>query len=121
MRDTRNLLLIAGGQRHLHRFTTDVGYLTRNGVSSLRAVFGPKFYPKRGLVRRIETSLNTEQTRDAYSGIWESYSEASAFLRFRGAYSWRFGYHVSERGVRGRGVPDVRVFDDGVGAGDRSS
>ena len=74
-------------------------------MSSLRAVFGPKFYPKRGLVRRIETSLNTEQTRDAYSGIWESYSEASAFLRFRGAYSWRFGYHVSSEVFEGEKFP----------------
>jgi hypothetical protein len=94
-RDTRNLLLLAGGNDISTGFATQVGYLTRAGVSSIRAVFGPKFYPKRGLVRRIETSLNTEQTRDAYSGLWESYSEASAILRFRGAYSWRFGYHLS--------------------------
>jgi hypothetical protein len=104
-RDTRNLLLLAGGNDISTGFATQVGYLTRNGVSSVRAVFGPKFYPKRGLVRRIETSLNTERTRDAYSGIWESYSEASAILRFRGAYSWRFGYHVSSEVFEGEEFP----------------
>jgi hypothetical protein len=104
-RDTRNLLLVAGGNDISTGFATEVGYLTRNGVSSLRAVFGPKFYPKRGPVRRIETSLNTEQTRDAYSGIWESYSEASALLRFSGAYSWRFGYHVSSEVYEGEKFP----------------
>jgi hypothetical protein len=104
-RDTRNLSLMFGGNDISQSFATEVGYLTRNGVRSARAVFGPKFYPKRGLIRRIETSLGTEQTRDASSGIWESYSNASATLRFRGAYAWQLGYHVSSEVFEGVKFP----------------
>jgi hypothetical protein len=104
-RDTRDLLLIAGANDISTGFTTDVGYLARNGVSSLRAVFGPKFYTKRGVVRRVETSLKTEQSRDGFSGVWESYNEASAVVRFRGAYSWRLGYHYSSEVFEGERFP----------------
>ncbi len=105
VRDTRNLQLLFGGNDISQTFTTDVGYLTRNGVSSIRGQFGPRFYPKRGLVRRIDTALFTEQTHDSYSGIWENSTSATASLRFRGATTWKFGYHLSSEVFAGEKFP----------------
>jgi hypothetical protein len=104
-RDTRNFYVMAGGNDISRDFATDVGYLTRAGVTSARAAFGPKFYPKSGLLRRIDTMLTTEQTRDAFSGVWESYTEGDVTLRFRGAYTWKTGYHVSSEVFEGEKFP----------------
>ncbi|HEY3380564.1 MAG TPA: DUF5916 domain-containing protein [Vicinamibacterales bacterium] len=101
-RDTRNLALTFGGNDISREFATETGYLTRNGVTSVRAIVGPKFYPSRGIVRRIETSLTTEQTRDAFSGIWETFNQASATVRFRGAISWQSAYHLSSEVFSGK-------------------
>jgi hypothetical protein len=94
-RDTRELSIIAGGNDISRDFSTELGYLTRGGVTAARAIVTPKFYPKRGLVNRVETRLMTEQTRDAFSGMWETFNQASALVRFRGATSVRVGYHYS--------------------------
>ena len=104
-RDTRNLGLLVGGNDISRGFATDVGYLTRNGVTSARAMVTPKFYPKHSIVTRVETSFYTEQTRDAFSGIWETWNEGVALLRFRGAYSLKSGYHVSSEVFEGKKFP----------------
>jgi hypothetical protein len=94
-RDTRSLALILGGNDISRGFSTETGYLTRSGVTSVRAIVGPRFYPKRGVARRIDTAFTAEQTRDAFSGTWETNNQASATLRFRGTTAWTAAYHVS--------------------------
>jgi hypothetical protein len=58
-------------------FRTEAGYITRVGVTTLRGWASPKFYPEDSLVLRIDPEFVTEQTRDKFSGIWESYNRAT--------------------------------------------
>ena len=75
--DTRNLTLNAAGVDISTDFKTETGYLTRTGISTIRGYFGPKFYPKSHVIRRITPSLRTEQSRDRSSGVWETLNAAS--------------------------------------------
>jgi hypothetical protein len=104
-RDTREVAIQVGANDISREFETDSGYLTRNGVTSVRASVVPRFYPKRSVVTRIDTSLSTEQTRDAFSGIWETSNTASAVVRLRGATSVRGSYRYSSEVFDGRKFP----------------
>lgn len=101
-RDTRGLLLSVGGYDISRAFATDVGYLTRTGVASVYATVGPRFYPKNRLLRRVDTVFTTQQTRDAFSGIWETYNEAVASLRIGGATTWQAVGRSSSEVYEGR-------------------
>jgi hypothetical protein len=94
-RNTRDLSIVAGGNDISRGFNAGLGYLTRTGVTAARAIVTPKFYPTGGLVNRVDTQLMTEQTRDTFSGTWETFNQAAALVRFRGATSVNVGYHYS--------------------------
>jgi hypothetical protein len=66
-------------------FVTETGYLTRNGVGSVGAWFQPMFYPTRGVVQRVKVIAFSMQTRDAFSGLWESYNPLGVHLTLAGA------------------------------------
>jgi hypothetical protein len=73
VRDTRRVALDLAALDISTDFRTDTGYLTRAGVTTLRAGVTPRFYPRRGaLVQRVDVPVVSEQTRDHFSGIWES-------------------------------------------------
>jgi len=61
-------------------FRTETGYVDRVGVSTFRAYAAPKFYPSESVILRIDPEFVSEQTRDKFSGIWETYNRAT--LRF---------------------------------------
>ncbi len=61
-------------------FRTETGYVNRVGVSTFRAYAAPKFYPSESVILRIDPEFVSEQTRDKFSGIWETYNRAT--LRF---------------------------------------
>jgi hypothetical protein len=94
-RSTRELDLSFGASDISRDFVTETGYLTRSGVATVRAFVGPKFYPKRGRLQRVEVSGASEQTRDAFSGIWETYNEGAVTLRLFGATVAKLAYHPS--------------------------
>jgi hypothetical protein len=66
-------------------FATDAGYLTRNGVGSLLGHGAIHFYPASRRLRRVDVAATTQQTRDAFSGIWETFNETQASLTFAGS------------------------------------
>jgi hypothetical protein len=94
-RDTRRLALSLVGLDISTGFATQTGYLTRSGVTTLGATVGPRFYPKRGIVQRLQVSATSQQTRDAFSGTWETWNEASVSLMLQRAASVGVGYHRS--------------------------
>lgn len=61
-------------------FDTRIGYITRNGLSRVRADVIPKFYPKKSFIRRIDLGLSAAQIKDKPSAQYETYNGAS--LRF---------------------------------------
>jgi hypothetical protein len=71
-RDTRNFnghisyLDIAEG------FRSDVGFVTRTGISRFTASASPKLYPKKGLIKRIDPLVYLSATKDKPSGLNES-------------------------------------------------
>jgi hypothetical protein len=69
---TRNWNIAAGFQDLSKDFRTETGYLTRNGLTRFRLAVVPLFYPKSGLIKRIMPLFQSQQTRDKYSGLYET-------------------------------------------------
>ncbi len=53
-------------------FRSDVGYITRTGISRVTMSASPKLYPKKGLIKRIDPLVYMSFTRDKPSGLNES-------------------------------------------------
>jgi Domain of unknown function (DUF5916) len=54
-------------------FWTDTGYLTRNGLTRLKAGFVPMIYPKSQTFLRIDPMFHSINIRDKFSGLYETY------------------------------------------------
>ncbi len=78
--NTRNLDVNAGVQDLSDDFDTKTGFVTRTGISMLRAAVTPKFYPKSGFIRRIAPSLFSAQVKDKPSDLYET--DNAFFLQF---------------------------------------
>jgi hypothetical protein len=78
--NTQKLDINLGLQDLSEDFDTKTGFLTRNGLSRIRATVTPKFYPKTGPIRRIDLGLSSAQIKDKPSDIYETYNAMS--LRF---------------------------------------
>ncbi len=76
--DTRRVTLYFAALDVSKGFRAESGYLTRNGVFQAIGSGVYKFYPSSKTVRRIALSVTSQQTRDAFAGIWETYNEASS-------------------------------------------
>jgi hypothetical protein len=63
-------------------FETETGYLTRNGLTRLRAGAVRMLYPKSKLVLRIDPIVQAVQTRDKFADLWETYDSLDVRLIF---------------------------------------
>ena len=61
-------------------FMTETGYITRTGLTRLRAGMMPMIYPKSELILRIDPVAHIFQIRDKFSGLYET--DNSFDLRF---------------------------------------
>jgi hypothetical protein len=64
-------------------FATKIGYLTRNGLSRIRAEVTPKFYPKQSFIRRVDFGIASVQVKDKPSDLYETYNALSLFFFLR--------------------------------------
>jgi hypothetical protein len=71
---TRNHLFEVTFQDLGKDFTTETGYLTRNGLSRLKVGFLPMIYPKSRLFLRVDPIFHTINIRDKFSGLYETYN-----------------------------------------------
>ena len=55
-------------------FATDIGYLTRTGLTRVKAGFLPMIYPRSKVVLRIDPLFHSIQTRDKPSGLAETFN-----------------------------------------------
>ncbi len=69
---TRNWIILAACQDLSEDFETEVGYLTRNGLTRLKLGAVPMLYPKSKLILRIDPMLHSTQIRDKFSGLYET-------------------------------------------------
>ncbi len=74
-------------------FRADMGYVTRTGVVNYLAFLRPKFYPDPKTIQRIDLELTSGNTRDRYSGLWETDDDIAVNLYFMG--SWLFRTRVA--------------------------
>lgn len=69
---TRNAILDIAAQDLGRDFETETGYLTRNGLTRIKAGFAPLFYPKSKTILRVVPMVHIIQIRDKFSGLWET-------------------------------------------------
>ena len=63
-------------------FNVETGYLARNGLLTFSGLYGPKFYPSKSFIQRIDVEAFTAQTRDKPSSLWETYNHLSGQFYF---------------------------------------
>lgn len=72
--NTRNWILQLGLQDIGEDFQTETGYITRTGLTRFRSGLMRMFYPKSGIIRRIDPMIHSTQIRDKFSGLYETYN-----------------------------------------------
>jgi len=70
--DTRDFGLSVGLFHVSNDFRTDVGYLTRQGVTGLFGSLSPKLYPKSRVFRKLTPNLSLSLVKDLPSGLYET-------------------------------------------------
>ncbi|MEW5899932.1 MAG: DUF5916 domain-containing protein [Acidobacteriota bacterium] len=93
--DTRNMKVRLGFQDLSTDFQTSIGFLTRNGLSRVRAELHPKFYPRSKVLPRIDLTLSSSQLRDDSSDLWETENEVSLGLTLVKSSRITLGYGYS--------------------------
>lgn len=64
---------IGGGITEIETdFKSDVGYITRTGITKYNVFYSPKFYPDRNLIKRVEPLIYVSLSKDKPSGLYES-------------------------------------------------
>jgi hypothetical protein len=71
---TRDLVVDVAVQDVSEDFATDTGYLTRTGVTRLRAGVLPMIYPRSKIILRIDPLFHSIQTLDKPSGFAETFN-----------------------------------------------
>lgn len=93
--NTRNLDIDAGIQDLTDDFETDIGYVTRTGITRARFYVMPKFYPKAESVQRISLKLSSAVINDKPSRLYETVNSIvcsiqlmnNTFISMGGEYS----------------------------------
>jgi hypothetical protein len=94
---TRNAIFNLSLQDLGKNFLTETGYLTRNGITRLRAGFLPMIYPKSKVLLRIDPVIHSTQIHDKSSGLYETENSFDLRLLFPGNTRVQFGArHATE-------------------------
>ncbi|NIO19228.1 MAG: hypothetical protein GTN76_00380, partial [Candidatus Aenigmarchaeota archaeon] len=70
--NTRNMILMLGLLDIAKEFRTETGYITRTGITMFRSGILRMFYPKSKIIQRIDPMIHSTQTRDKFSGLYET-------------------------------------------------
>ena len=92
---TRESIMIFSLQDIGQEFWTETGYITRTGISRIKAGILRMFYPRSSFIRRIDPMIHSIQIRDKFSNLYET--DNSFDLRFILLKSSRFqlGYRYA--------------------------
>ena len=77
---TRNWIVMLGLQDIGEDFGTETGYITRTGITRFRSGILKMFYPRSGIIKRIDPLIHSYHTWDKFSGLYETSN--SLDLRF---------------------------------------
>ena len=89
--NTRNWILQLGLQDIGEDFQTETGYITRTGLTRFRSGLMRMFYPKSGIIRRIDPMIHSNQIRDKFSNLYETYNSLDLRLLLLKDSSLLFG------------------------------
>ncbi|MBI4429077.1 MAG: carbohydrate binding family 9 domain-containing protein, partial [Ignavibacteriales bacterium] len=76
-------------------FASEAGYVARTGGMSFGAYLSPKFYPEMAFLRRFDLQLSSSQTRDDFSGLWETLNQFSVVGIFPSGVNLALRYSYS--------------------------
>jgi hypothetical protein len=76
-------------------FSADMGYVTRTGIFQATALARPKLYPSSTFLRRVDMELFSGQTRDKFSGLWETFNHLSSLFFLGGTSQFKVKYSYS--------------------------
>jgi hypothetical protein len=95
LHNTRNLNVSLGFQDLSSDFQTETGFVTRTGISRIRARVVPKIYPSIKFIRRIDPQFTSAQIRDKLSDLYETDNGLSLRFVFRRNASVNVGYNYA--------------------------
>jgi hypothetical protein len=102
---TRDLIIQGLAQDLGKDFATEVGYVTRTGLTRLKLGFLPMFYPKSKVLLRVEPMLHSIQIRDKGCGLWETANSFDLRLRLVRNTTLSAGARYSNEIFLGRRFP----------------
>jgi len=76
----RDMALMLGLQEIGKNFQTEIGYITRTGITRFRSGILRMFHTKSKVIQRIDPMIHSTQIRDKFSGLYET--DNSFDLRF---------------------------------------
>ncbi|NIM49977.1 MAG: hypothetical protein GTN78_22375, partial [Gemmatimonadales bacterium] len=94
-RGTRNVDYSLVAKEISRDFQVETGFITRTGLLQFSGLLRPKFYPNSRVVRRIDAELFTAQSRDAFSGRWETFNHISFLHYLWGSLLFKLKYSYS--------------------------
>lgn len=86
-------------------FQSAVGQVTRTGIAKYTVFYNPKFYPKQGVIKRIDPMLYLSVTKDKPSGLYES----SLFSRI--SITLPLNTQIRLGGNKSSEVYEAQIFD----------
>jgi len=72
--NTRNWIFQFGLQDISENFQTETGYITRSGLTRFRSGIAHMIYPRSKVIKRIDPMIHSNQIRDKYSGLYETFN-----------------------------------------------
>jgi hypothetical protein len=70
--NTRNWIIMLGLQDLSKDFHTETGYVTRTGITRVRSGIMRMFYPKSGIVKRLEPVIHSSHIYDKFNQLYET-------------------------------------------------
>jgi hypothetical protein len=93
--NTRNWILMLGLQDLTEDFHTEVGYITRTGITRFRTGIMHMFHPKSGIIKRIDPVIHSNQIYDKPSGFYETDNSLDIRFILPKSTTILFGYRYS--------------------------
>jgi hypothetical protein len=93
--NTRNWIIMLGIQDLAEDFHTETGYVTRMGITRFRSGIMRLFYPKSGIIKRLEPVIHSSQIYDKLSGLYETNNALDVRFLLPKSTMIMFGYRYS--------------------------
>ncbi len=93
--NTRNWIIMLGLQDLAENFHTETGYVTRTGITRFRSGIMRMFYPRSGIIKRLEPVIHSSQIYDKPSGLYETNNSLDLRFLLPRSTMILFGYRYS--------------------------